>query len=672
MLVSVVIPTFNRKEILRKTLLSFQNQTSKDFEIIVADDGSTDGTDEMVKSLKVPYPIKHVWQKNAGRSAARNIGVKNSIGSIILFVDDHIIVDKKLIEEHLSFHKNLRNTNVGVIRGRIEFTESSDETPKQTKYLPEDRTKKFKDEQNPLMMFHTNNISVRKDAFVKVGGFDEDFREYGFQDQELGYRLRRAGYKYKFNPNAVGYIFRVEDNYEKWCDKAVQAGRSAVLFYRKHPFFAFLKVGVNPANAFLHFIFSINNNWALRQAERKLKEAAEKGDIKSIQKRRAQIKFLYFLRGLNEAQRKIKNKTMINKSIKNNILLVSHQSDLSGAPTSLLLLAKHLNKALYNVTFTVPKDGPLVKRLKEEGIEVITTGTTFQTLKIFKLIKKRKINIVHANTTTATYGALAGKLARIPVIWHIREDLSGRPALTQLIRLLSDKVIVLSLETKSRLKQFIPESTLAHIPNGIDVKRCEDHKAMKDIRKELKIDPNSPIVGMVGSIEERKGIKYLIEAASLVKKEIPDVNFVFVGAPLPGNKGYQGKMEKLAEDLGLKDTVKFVGQKENVLDYLSAFDIFVLPSLWEGMSRVILEAMACGKPVIATSVGGTPEIIESGKSGILVPPENSSALLKVIIEALEDKEKLNSLAQAGKKRIEEDFSIEKCTNNIEALYKEIL
>jgi len=298
--ISVVIPTFNRKDILRQTLFSFKGQTFSDFEIIVADDGSTDGTGEMTKALNLSFPIKHLWHKNAGRSAARNMGISAAEGKIILFVDDHIIVTKNFVEEHFKTHHKFKEDKLGAVRGYVEFIDDPADAPSQPKPLNIFSKMRKQLEMEDALRFYTHNVSVPKEALLKIGGFDEDFKEYGFQDQELGYRLKKAGYRFKFNPDAVGYIFRAVFNFEKECDKARQAGRSAALCRKKHPWFG-MHCGANPINLFLYRLLSANDNWWLRINQEKLSKA-EKEKAKKYQDR---IKFFYFVLGVHEGSNAI-------------------------------------------------------------------------------------------------------------------------------------------------------------------------------------------------------------------------------------------------------------------------------------------------------------------------------------------------------------------------------
>jgi glycosyltransferase involved in cell wall biosynthesis len=283
--ISIVIPTFNRRDFLKTTLNAFKNQTFFDFEVIVADDGSTDGTAEMIKTLVLPFPVKHSWQKNAGRSAARNMGAISAPSKIILFVDDHNIPDKHLIEEHLAYHLKFKPDKLGAVRGHMVFIDDPQAAPANAKPLPfMTRINLRLGEQDPLR-FHTGNVSVVKEAFLKIGGFDEKIKEYGFEDQEFGYRLKKAGYQIKFNPAAVNNIFKVPSAPEKEYDKARQAGHCAVLCYKKFPWFGF-RTGANPINLLLFRLLSLGNNWWLRKAE-----AAKDHD---------RIKYFYFLLGVWE------------------------------------------------------------------------------------------------------------------------------------------------------------------------------------------------------------------------------------------------------------------------------------------------------------------------------------------------------------------------------------
>lgn len=262
-LVSIVIPTFNRKDILKQTLESLIEQTFKDFEVVIADDGSSDGTDQMLSAMDVPFRVTHSWQPNAGRSAARNRGVSLALGSIILFMDDHVYADRRLVEEHVMMHRQFTGTSTQVVRGDAPLVRDKVDIPVDTPYV-DMKTFVFKNEQNPFVSFFTGNVSMTRQAFDGAGGFDEDFKEYGFQDSEFGYRLVKAGFRIKVNPNALLWVVSARLSLEKRLDKFRQAGHSAVVLFRKN-FWLGIYVGLNPFNLVLYWIFTFYNRFLLKK-----------------------------------------------------------------------------------------------------------------------------------------------------------------------------------------------------------------------------------------------------------------------------------------------------------------------------------------------------------------------------------------------------------------------
>jgi len=634
MKLSVIIPTYNRKEILKTTLLSLNDQTFKDFEVVIADDGSSDGTEQMAKNFKASYPIKHVWQKNSGRSAARNMGLENAAGEIILFIDDHIIADKRLIEGHVKYHNKY---GVEVVRGRVEFIEQAQDAPKETKYVDESKFKPPRYEQQPFRVFITNNISIKKRALMSVFGFDEDFKEYGLQDAEMGYRLKEAGCTFKVDPNAVGYIFGVGWTYEERCYRRRQVGRSSVLFYKKHPsLLVRINLSVHAITLMIQKILSLFEG----RLPKKL------------------LMFYNFSTGVKEGFEKYKDarysKTYSRfKGDKKSILFVSHISDLSGAPISLSLLVRNLNKDKYHSIIALPGPGPIRSKLDASNIYCqIYKDTflhkTFPSLKIYRILKERQIDLVYLNTSASIWAAKAAKLLGIPVISHIREDLRGLNNLIMRakIKFWSDRILLIS----NWMKNFIRTGKAVVIHNTVDI---ADFQHLDPDRIRLEFNIKNKIIVFVGSLEERKGIKYLLKAFPLIKASIPDAKLLIVGKPLPGQKNYLNMLKSMAKD---KDII-FAGARPDVYDVLSAGDILAAPSLSEAFGRILIEAMACGKPVVATNVGGIPEIVENGKTGLLVPPKDEKSLADAVIKLFTDKALADSMGLAGKKRAGTYFNI---------------
>ncbi len=227
--VSVIIPTYNRANIIKKVIerLSDQTYPSDKYEVIIVDDGSVDDTERIVRSANASCSLKYFKQERKGASAARNHGIKRARGEIIVFIDSDILVNRSFVEDHMGYH---HQQNGIIVRGAVINVENIDNLTNE----------KMKLTDISLAFFATTNTSIRKEYLVRAGLFDEDFREYGWEDLELGIRLRKQGLKVITNKKAVGYHFKKRPtlaDLPDLCVKERMRGRTAVLFHRKHPTF---------------------------------------------------------------------------------------------------------------------------------------------------------------------------------------------------------------------------------------------------------------------------------------------------------------------------------------------------------------------------------------------------------------------------------------------------
>lgn len=212
---TIIIPTYNRKDILRKTLAAYCSQSAPEeiLEILVVDDGSADGTDSVVAQSNAgsPIPIRYLRQENRGLASARNHGIREARGEIVLFGDDDVIPSADLLSEHLGWHRNYPEASVGVL-GRVSWSPEVHPTPFM-EWLGLDGPLFGYRHLSPGMgvdVHHCyfNNTSLKTEFLRANGTFDEEFRAYGYEDIELGYRLTKRGLRLLYNPDAVGYHYK--------------------------------------------------------------------------------------------------------------------------------------------------------------------------------------------------------------------------------------------------------------------------------------------------------------------------------------------------------------------------------------------------------------------------------------------------------------------------------
>lgn len=266
--ISVVIPVYNRRVIMEKTLENLTQQTLDPtrFEVIVVDDASTDGTGEMIQSFESPYLLRYFRMPGrSGPAGARNKGVREAQGNLIVFIDSDLVPAPELLEAHLAAHQS-EDQVIG--HGPVIHTTDL-ENPTAARMKLTDMSRAF---------FATGNVSIRREHLLKAGLFDEEFREYGWEDLELGRRLRRLQLRAVPVPEAKGYHYKASlqlSQLPRLKERERQRARTALIYYRKHP-----ERGVRMSVELSPFFFRLDRllnagDWTERESTQRFLERLE-------------------------------------------------------------------------------------------------------------------------------------------------------------------------------------------------------------------------------------------------------------------------------------------------------------------------------------------------------------------------------------------------------------
>ena len=358
--------------------------------------------------------------------------------------------------------------------------------------------------------------------------------------------------------------------------------------------------------------------------------------------------------------------------------------EVRGGELVALALARAARARGDEVIFLAPSRGPFDAVAAEEGFRVARADVsrTFRVrgaMALRRLLRRERIDVLHTHTAIAAnvLSRIAGRLAGVPVVSHVHiaNYLPPNAARAALVRSLdnvtarlADRVIAVSASTKEALvEQGYPEGAIEVVPNGIHVVDDDDRLGRRRLA-EFGIDADDRVAGEIGRLCDVKGQRDLLAAAA----RLEGVRIVLIGHDLEQGGRYRELLEREARKLGVDDRVTFTGHRSDARALLAGLDVFVLPSRIEGMPIVVLEAMAAGKPVVATAVGGTPELVVDGETGILVPPRDPEALAEALGALLDDPERSRRLGEAGRARVLERFSEEAMTRRILEVYDELV
>ncbi|MFA5159351.1 MAG: glycosyltransferase family 4 protein [Candidatus Omnitrophota bacterium] len=373
-----------------------------------------------------------------------------------------------------------------------------------------------------------------------------------------------------------------------------------------------------------------------------------------------------------------------------NLLYVITQLELGGAQRQLLSLIRQIDRDRFNLFLFTAQEGLLV----EEALSIsdltfyrsrhLKRPINFQKdilamIEMVRFIKKNKIDIVHTHSSKAgILGRWAGALARTAIIIHTVHGWSfndfQKPFLRKLYVVLerltskfTDKIIVVSNHDRQKgLNHKIGSNgKYSLLRYGIDRVQFD----MKDpsIRKELGISDDAPVVGTIACFKPQKALEDFVQLAFLTSRILPQARFLLVG-----DGALRKKIEKWIAEFNLGPRFILTGWRKDIPRILSAMDVFVLTSLWEGLPIAVLEAMAGRVPVVATHTGGISEVVVEGETGFLVPCHAMSFMLKKMRVLLEDISFKNRIIQSAKQCIDEKFDTKTMVKTHEDLYQQLI
>ncbi len=368
------------------------------------------------------------------------------------------------------------------------------------------------------------------------------------------------------------------------------------------------------------------------------------------------------------------------------ILYVIDNLEFGGGERMFAQLAGAL-KDRFEVCFACHPGGPLEEQLKRLRVPLRPLDFRRQVslsriVRLITIIRKERVHLVHSMGARAdVYARLAARLAGAPVVVStiamLVEGYDVHPLKRALYRIgillsrrLADGFIAVSDAVRKVLLEDhrVPEEKVVTIYNSgveLDTFRPDGHEG-SELRWELGLDPEAPIVGTIGRLVYQKAQDVFLQAASLVVKAIPDAQFLIVGeGPL------RPSLEQLSRELGLA-RCRFTGFRADIPNLLWLMDVFALPSILEGLPQVLLEALAAARPVVATRIDGITEVIQHGTTGLLVPPQDPTALADAIILLLKDQGLARRLGEAGRKLAEERFALSRMIEKVDRFYTMLL
>lgn len=374
-----------------------------------------------------------------------------------------------------------------------------------------------------------------------------------------------------------------------------------------------------------------------------------------------------------------------------NILFVSSASSISGGEKVLLDIIDNIDRNKFCPIVILSGIGKISHELTERKIKfkIINNDIYYskfwpfpfilQTILYMYMIIKENISLIHLNAFGGYLAvSIAARLTNKKVICHIHYPPTALD-LKYNFRVTPDYILCCCEDMKNNISRIAKDLCLrvnvGFLTNGINIEKfsfIKEKGEIEELKRKLGFNETCFIITTIGDLSERKGQKYFIQMAKNVSEHFLNSIFIIIGKEPNNSAGYENELKELVKKLDIENKVKFLGFTDNVSEYMSISDIFVLHSFQEGLPLVILEAMACAKPVVATDVNGIPEAIQDGLTGLLLKPGDVETLIDSVSKLLSDEDLRLKIGRAARKRAEDLFDIKEYFRKIESIYLKLL
>jgi glycosyltransferase involved in cell wall biosynthesis len=360
------------------------------------------------------------------------------------------------------------------------------------------------------------------------------------------------------------------------------------------------------------------------------------------------------------------------------VLFLIDELDIGGTEQQLFELVKRLNRQRYTPLVCCFRPGRVAREIEALGVPVFTIHKKAKfdlglLPSLIRLMRREKIDLVQTYLFTAnTWARLAAILARAPLIVSSERNVNmWEERYKRLLGKLLDRWTRATIANSGAVKDYLVGKGIAPekirvVYNGVDPERFHSDVSSSEVKAELGIPLHHQVVGLIARLEPAKDVHTFLRAAAIVTRRIPEASFLVVG-----EGSLRRDLEREAQQLGIAERVVFTGPRRDIPRLLAACDISAMSSLKEGMSNTIMESMAAGKPMVATSVGGNPELIVDGETGLLVPIRDPAAFAAALHTLLSEPARARQMGARARERIARWFSVTALVESTERLYDEL-